>query len=221
MEDEINEVALATNKDDKYEMILTPLNLANYNLGHVIKSNSLINLVHIKGKRVITSYKNVNYDHTDIQKLECVNGRMKKTNCWSFDEDWKWSIRKDQDYSGNIPIKNNDLVNLIHSTSNKSLYYDDSKRTKDFSQTFVACREFQDDLMGFQWYVQFVYSPYNDEILRSGTIVKLISGIGTLHSITNSEYFSNQDIFVYSENGDQTTLDEEDDFWLVVENIQA
>lgn len=220
MEGEISEVAVAVNKMEKYEKLLEPLNLKNYKLGQLIRSNSMIHLIHVKGKRVLRSGINLEHDGMTIQKAECVNGREKHIHNWSYDEDWSFTIRKDQDFTGKDPMKNCDLTNFIHVTSKKALYYDDGKQSKDGKQSVVACRLFNDQLMGFQWYVNFVYSPFNDdEYLRSGTIIKINSGLGNLHSITNPSFFSNQDVFVNSSDADEegNYPEDEDDFWVVLE----
>lgn len=218
MEGEITEVAVASNKDEKFEKMLSALNLTNYPLGKLIRSNSMINLVHVKGKRVLTSDKNNLHIHMDIQRVECVNSKGKRVNNWSYEEDWSFTLRKDQDYSGSVPMRNNDLTNIIHVSTHEALYFDDVKKSTDGKTMLVGCRTFNEDLMLFQWYVNFVYSPYNDDFLRSGTIIKLNTGCGNLHSITDPSTFSQQHVCLNAgtavEEGNYA--EDEDNYWLVL-----
>lgn len=220
METEVLELAMPTNKDDRYENLLEHLQLKNYNLGQIIRSNSQIHLLHLKGNRVFSANLNYLYDRTNLHKPELVNGRSKWANNWSYEEDWSLTIRKDQDTTGNEVIKINDLVNLIHITTKMSVYVDSFKKSQDGNQSHVSLRLFQDDLIGFQWYVNLVYSPYNDENLRSGTIIKFVSAEGPLHSITDTNFFSRQDIFVNSKisiDEEEKSPENEDDYWVVIE----
>jgi hypothetical protein len=225
IEGEFKEVAISNNKVENFESILQPLKLTNYNLGQIIRSNSNIHIVHVKSVKVLNSGINLLYDSTNLQQINCVQGRLRRPNCWSFYPEWSFTIRKDQDYSGNDPLTNFNLVNIIHSTSKRALYWDDGKQTPDGKETHVSARNFQDDLIGFQWNVNFVYSPYGDDYLRSGTIIKITAGAGPLFSQTDMLQYgdpsANDNCVFVNSNADPDSEgnypDDENEYWVVLE----
>jgi dolichyl-phosphate-mannose--protein O-mannosyl transferase len=165
---------------NKYEVLLNSLQLTN--LGKKVKHNKKVFFIHLQTKNTLHSHT-VKYKNKDLQEVTCfkqrdsndyftilLESRLKPNQQNKNSESSKDYIKKDED------------IILLHHETQKAVHLDTSSKSATTKQSLISARKLDTNNEGFIWKFNIAYSPYGDDYIRSGVIVRIENHNIKLHS---------------------------------------
>jgi hypothetical protein len=166
----IVEVANPDLKVSKYEKLLKPIKFITPRGTIVSTESKKVTFIHLTTGKSLHSHS-LNYPGTNSQEVTCFNER---------DDNDQFEIHKADSSSGFI--KKEEGVRIVHHSTKMSLYLNIKKKSPMTAQSLISAKKFDSKKKGFIWKFRIVYSPYSDEYIRSGVIVRIDSQKMRLHS---------------------------------------
>lgn len=209
----VNEEPAVPVKVSKHEKLLKLIeNLFVSPKGAKVLNYSRIRLCHLLTKKLLT----VPVEHVKENTIK-VEVCVKEINNFKTTDDCLFTIICNNNRKNDNQIRNGDSnVCLALDKIDRYLFFDNRQKSKISKQTDVHLKKYIHDDAGFLFKVQIVYSPYEDNVLRVGSIIKFVNGKKiALHS--HLEFIpgtANEEQEVTGFEGN-----DENDYWTIVETI--
>jgi hypothetical protein len=165
---------------NKFEVLLNTLQLTN--LGKKVKYNKKVFFIHLQTKNTLHSHT-VKYKNKDLQEVTCFKERDSNDYFTILQESrLKPNQKNKNSESSKDYIKKDKDIILLHHETQKAVHLDTSLKSPTTKQSLISARKFDTINEGFIWKFNIVYTPYGDDYIRSGVIVRIENHNIKLHS---------------------------------------